>query len=68
MLEKNIGSLGIRSDDKKIIGIITKTDLVKDFAKNYQNEKNCRRIHVRTLFLGLFGCYIKQGCLKNVRG
>ena len=39
MLEKNIGSLGIRSDDKKIIGIITKTDLVKDFAKNHQNEK-----------------------------
>ncbi|QLH07282.1 CBS domain-containing protein [Nitrosopumilus ureiphilus] len=39
MLEKNIGSLGIVSDDKGIVGIITKTDLVKDFAKNHQNKK-----------------------------
>lgn len=39
MLENNIGSLGIVSDDKGIVGIITKTDLVKDFAKNHQNEK-----------------------------
>jgi len=38
MLENSIGSLGIMSDDKDIVGIITKTDLVKDFAKNHQNE------------------------------
>lgn len=39
MLENRIGSLGIISDEKEIIGIITKTDLVQDFAKNHQNEK-----------------------------
>ena len=39
MLENKIGSLGIISDEKEIVGIITKTDLVQDFAKNHQNEK-----------------------------
>ena len=39
MLENNIGSLGIASDEKDVIGIITKTDLVRDFAKTHQNEK-----------------------------
>jgi len=39
MLENSIGSVGITSDDKGIVGIITKTDLVRDFAKNHQNEK-----------------------------
>jgi len=39
MLENRIGSLGIVSDEKEIVGIITKTDLVQDFAKNHQNEK-----------------------------
>ena len=39
MLEKSIGSLGIISNEKDIVGIITKTDLIKDFAKNHQNEK-----------------------------
>ncbi|MDH3395655.1 MAG: CBS domain-containing protein, partial [Nitrosopumilus sp.] len=39
MLENNIGSLGIMSDEKDIIGIITKTDLVQNFAKTHQNEK-----------------------------
>ncbi len=38
MLENNIGSLGIVSDENNIIGIITKTDLVKDFVKNPQNQ------------------------------
>ena len=37
MLVNNVGSLGIMAKD--IIGIITKTDLVRDFAKNHQNEK-----------------------------
>jgi CBS domain-containing protein len=39
MRENNIGSLGIMSDEKNIVGIITKTDLVQDFAKTHQNEK-----------------------------
>lgn len=39
MLENSIGSLGIISSDKDIVGIITKTDLVRYFAKNHQNEK-----------------------------
>jgi CBS domain-containing protein len=39
MLENNIGSLGVMSNEKGIIGIITKTDLVQDFAKTHQNEK-----------------------------
>ena len=39
MHENKVGSLGIISDAKEIIGIITKTDLVQDFAKNHQNEK-----------------------------
>jgi len=39
MLDNNIGSVGILSEDKKIVGIITKTDLVKYFASNHQNEK-----------------------------
>lgn len=39
MHENKVGSLGIISDEKEIIGIITKTDLVQDFAKNHQNEK-----------------------------
>jgi CBS domain-containing protein len=39
MLENNIGSLGIASDEKNIVGIITKTDLVENFAKTHQNEK-----------------------------
>jgi CBS domain-containing protein len=39
MLENNIGSLGIASDEKDVIGIITKTDLVREFAKTHQNEK-----------------------------
>lgn len=39
MLENSIGSLGIISNEKDIVGIITKTDLIKNFAKNHQNEK-----------------------------
>ncbi|MDH3736760.1 MAG: CBS domain-containing protein [Nitrosopumilus sp.] len=39
MLENGIGSLAITSKDNDIVGIITKTDLVRDFAKNHQNEK-----------------------------
>jgi len=39
MLENNIGSLGVMSGEKDIEGIITKTDLVRDFAINHQNEK-----------------------------
>lgn len=39
MLENSIGSLGIMSEDKGIVGVITKTDLVRDFAKNHQNKK-----------------------------
>jgi len=39
MHENKVGSLGIISDEKEIVGIITKTDLVQDFAKNHQNEK-----------------------------
>lgn len=39
MLEKKIGSLAIMSDEKNIVGIITKTDLVKDFVQNHPNEK-----------------------------
>ena len=39
MFEKSIGSLGIMSNDKGIVGIITKTDLVRDFIKNHQNKK-----------------------------
>ncbi len=38
MLENNIGSVGIMSDEKDIVGIVTKTDLVQDFAKTHQNE------------------------------
>lgn len=38
MLEKAIGSLAIKSDNK-IVGIITKTDLVKYFAKNHVGKK-----------------------------
>ena len=38
MSKNNIGSLGITSKDD-VVGIITKTDLVKDFATNHQNEK-----------------------------
>ena len=38
MLEKAIGSLAIKSDNK-IVGIITKTDLVKYFAKNHGGKK-----------------------------
>jgi CBS domain-containing protein len=39
MLENSIGSLGVMSQEKDIVGIITKTDLVRDFAQNHQNEK-----------------------------
>ena len=39
MLENRVGSLGIVSDGGDIVGIISKTDLVQDFAKNHQNEK-----------------------------
>ena len=39
MLENSIGSLGVMSQEKDIVGIITKTNLVKDFAQNHQNEK-----------------------------
>jgi len=39
MSENNIGSLGITSKDKDVVGIITKTDLVRYFATNHQNEK-----------------------------
>lgn len=38
MSKNNIGSLGITSKDD-VVGIITKTDLVRDFATNHQNEK-----------------------------
>ena len=38
MLENGIGSLGIESDGK-VIGIMTKTDLIKYFAENYKGEK-----------------------------
>ena len=34
MLENSIGSLGIISKEKDIVGIITKTDLIRDFAKS----------------------------------
>lgn len=39
MFENSIGSLGVMSKNKDIVGIITKTDLVRYFAKNHQNEK-----------------------------
>lgn len=39
MLDNNIGSVGILSEDKGIVGIVTKTDLVSYFATNHQNEK-----------------------------
>ena len=38
MLENGIGSLGVESNGKTV-GIITKTDLAKDFAKNSQGKK-----------------------------
>ena len=38
MVENNIGSLAIISENNTIVGIITKTDLVRYFAKNHQNE------------------------------
>ena len=47
MLENGIGSLGIMSDEgEDVVGIITKTDLVKDFAENRPSKKNGWRIHV----------------------
>jgi CBS domain-containing protein len=39
MFENSVGSLGVMSQDRGIVGIITKTDLVRDFEKNHQNEK-----------------------------
>lgn len=39
MLENGIGSLGIESDDN-VVGIVTKTDLIKYFAENYHGEKS----------------------------
>jgi CBS domain-containing protein len=39
MLENNIGSLVVMTNSKDIIGIITKTDLVREFAENHQNKK-----------------------------
>jgi CBS domain-containing protein len=39
MLENKIGSLGIMSAEKDVTGIITKTDLVQNFANTHQNEK-----------------------------
>ena len=38
MLENGIGSLGVESEGKTV-GIITKTDLAKDFAQNSQGKK-----------------------------
>ena len=38
MLENNIGSLAILSNNENVVGIITKTDLVKDFTRNHQNK------------------------------
>lgn len=37
MLEKRIGSLGISNNDK-LVGIITKTDIVKHYSKNYSEN------------------------------
>jgi predicted transcriptional regulator len=39
MSESNIGSLVIMSENQEIVGIVTKTDLKRDFAKNHKNEK-----------------------------
>ena len=39
MLENNIGSLAITSDNESIVGIVTKTDLVRYFIKNDQKKK-----------------------------
>lgn len=42
MLENKIGSLGVVSEEKEIVGVITKTDLVRNFVADYQNEKIVR--------------------------
>ncbi|MCV0430447.1 CBS domain-containing protein [Nitrosopumilus sp.] len=38
MLEKEIGSLGVTSSQKGLIGIITKTDIARYYIQNYANK------------------------------
>ena len=38
MLEKEIGSLGIASNDEGLIGIITKTDITRYYIRNYAKK------------------------------
>ena len=38
MLDKCIGSLGISSNDKGLVGIVTKTDIVEYYAKNFAGK------------------------------
>ena len=39
MIDESIGSLGIHADDEKLIGIVTKTDLVKNYFENFVGHK-----------------------------
>ncbi|MGH1566504.1 MAG: hypothetical protein ACRBB5_03585 [Nitrosopumilus sp.] len=68
MLENSIGSLGITSNDKGIAGIITKTDLVRDFAKNHQNEKiidKCMTGHYSWVYSDVL-TKLFQKCLRKI--
>ena len=47
MLEKNIGSLGIKSNGEGLVGIVTKTDIAKYYSKNYAGRHTVG--HVMTL-------------------
>ena len=66
MLEKNIGSVGVSSNDFELVGIITKTDIAKYYSKNYSGKTTVGEIMTISFIAMDSDCTLNDAVTKMI--